>query len=102
MPEDAPEEMKRQVVSEITSEVHAELHALAESRLFHERVKEWSIAYSYRVTGSTRGRARDIEAIYEQAAPIPGEMADPRTSEFVASVLKVAQAAVERKGGMFE
>ncbi len=102
VPEDAPEEMKRQVVSEITSEVHAELHALAESRLFHERVKAWSIAYSHRGTGSTRERARDIEAIYEQAAPIPGEMADPRASEFVASVLKVAQAAVERKGGMFE
>src|SRR2546426_1528205 len=102
VPEDAPEEMKRQVVSEITSEVHAELHALAESRLFHERVKEWSIAYSHRGTGSTRERARDIEAIYEQAAPIPGEMADPRASEFVASVLRVAQAVVERKGWMFE
>jgi hypothetical protein len=101
-PEDAPEEMKRQVVSEITSEVHAELHALAESRLFHDRVKEWSIAYSHRGTGSTRDRAHDIEAIYDMAAPIPGEMADPKASELVASVMKVVQAAVEKKGGLFE
>jgi hypothetical protein len=78
------------------------MHALAESRLFHDRVKEWSIAYSHRDKGSARKRANDIEAIYEVAAPIPGEMADPKASELVASVLKVVQAAVERKGGMFE
>ena len=75
---------------------------MAESRLFHEPVKEWSAAYSHRGAGSAKDRAHDIEAIYDIAAPIPGEMADPKASSLVASVLKVVQEAVEKKGGLFE
>jgi len=101
-PEDAPEEMKRQVIADIASAVHAKLHELGESRLFHERMKEWSVAYSHRGTGSARERALDIEGIYGEAAPIPGETADPNASALVAAVKGVVKDAVEAAGGVFQ
>jgi len=101
-PESAPEEMKRQVIADIASAVHSKLHELGETRLFHERVKEWGVAYSHRGTGSSRERAMDIEGIYGVAAPIPGEAADPQSTALVASIKAFVQDAVESVGGEFE
>ena len=101
-PESATEEMKRQVIADIASVVHGKLHELGESRLFHERVKEWSVAYSHRGTGSARERAMDIDGIYGVAAPIPGETGDPHSSALVASIKALVQEAVESAGGDFE
>jgi hypothetical protein len=98
-PENAPEEMKRQVVGDIASAVYGKLHELGETRLFHERVKEWSVAYSHRETGSARKRALEIEGIYGGAAPIPGEAADPNASALVAAVKSAVKDAVEASGG---
>jgi GTPase Era involved in 16S rRNA processing len=101
-PENAPEEMRRQVVADISSAVHGKLHELGESRLFHERVKEWSVAYSHRGTGSSRERAMDIEGIYGVAAPIPSQVADPHSNALVSSIKMLVQEAVEGAGGDFE
>jgi energy-coupling factor transporter ATP-binding protein EcfA2 len=101
-PENAPEEMKRQVIADISGAVYGKLHELGETRLFHERVKEWSIAYSHRGTGSARDRAMDIEGIYGVAAPIPGEATDPHSTALVASIKAFVQEAVEGAGGTFE
>jgi len=101
-PEDAPEEMKRQVIAEIASAVHVKLHELGESRLFHERVKEWSAAYSHGGKGSARERALKIERIYEEAAPIPVESPDPNASALMAAVKGVVKDAVEAAGGVFQ
>lgn len=101
-PDDAPEEMKRQVISEIASAVHVKLHELGETRLFHERVKEWSVAYSHSGPGSARERARDIDSIYGSAAPIPGEASDPNASALVAALKSVVKDAVEAERGVLE
>ena len=101
-PDNATEEMKRQVIADIARAVHGKLHELGESRLFHERVKEWSVAYSHRGAGSTRERAMDIEGIYGTAAPIPGEAADPNSTALVASIKALVKEAVEGAGGEFE
>ncbi len=101
-PENATEEMKRQVIADIASAVHGKLHGLGENRLFHERVKEWSVAYSHRGTGSSRERAMDIEGIYGTAAPIPGGTADPHSTALVATIKALVQEAVEDAGGLFE
>jgi hypothetical protein len=101
-PDDAPEEMRRQVIGEIASNVNANLHQIGETRLFHERISQWSTAYSHRGTGSSRERAQDIEGIYGIAAPIPGEAADPYASALVASVKTLVQEAVEAAGGKFQ
>lgn len=101
-PDNAPDEMKRQVIADIASAVHAKLHELGENRLFHERIKEWSVAYSHRGTGSSRARALDIDGIYGVAAPIPGEVADTNSTILVASIKTVVQQAVEEANGVLE
>lgn len=101
-PENAPEEMKRQVIADIANAVHAKLHELGENRLFHERVKEWSVAYSHRGPGSSRERAADIEGIYGAAAPIPGVTGDPNSTALVANIKALVQEAVEKENGTFE
>jgi hypothetical protein len=101
-PDDAPEEMKRQVVGEMQSKVDEKLHELGKTRLLHERIREWGIAYSHRETGSSRKRALDIEGIYGAAAPVPGEVADPNASALVASVKSLVQEAVEAAGGKLQ
>jgi len=101
-PDNASEEMKRQVVDEIARQVFSELHSLGTQRLFHERVKEWMVAYSHRGSGSTSIRARDIEGIYDAAAPIPGKAGNENTSKFVASLTHVVKDAVRKAGGSFQ
>jgi len=101
-PEGATEEMKRQVIADIASAVHAKLHELGQTRIFHDRVKEWSDAYAHSGTGSARERALDIEGIYGKAAPIPGEVADPNASSLVASMRDLVKLAVEDAGGILQ
>ena len=100
-PENAPEEMKRQVANEIAVQIFSELHGLGTQRLFHDRVKDWVAAYSHRGTGSTVERARDIDAIYSEAAPIPSQAGDETASKFIAELNHVVKAAVQNAGGKF-
>ena len=101
-PEVAPEEMKRQVVSEILDEVSKGLVDLGKTRLFQDRTKEWADAYyKHSGPGSTRGRARDIDAIYDNAAPTPTDKSNENASKFVAAITRIVKAAVEKAGGRF-
>ena len=101
-PEHASEEMKRQVVDEIARRVFADLHELAAQRLFHDRVKDWATAYSHRGTGSTLERAKDIDGIYDIAAPVPGEAANEHTSNLVSAILATVKKSVSESGGQFQ
>ena len=101
-PGHAPEEMKRQVVDEVARRVFADLHDLGAQRLFHERVKQWAVAYSHRGTGSTYERAQDIDGIYDFAAPIPGEAGNENASELLSSILTTVKKAVGESGGLFQ
>jgi hypothetical protein len=101
-PENAPEEMKRQVVNEILGKVAGKLEGLGKSRLFQERTKEWSKAYyEHSGRGSTRDRARDIDNIYDTAAPTPTDKADENASNFVAAIRTIVKEAVEAADGRF-
>lgn len=101
-PDHAPEEMKRQVVDVIARKVFADLHELAAERLFRERVKEWSVAYQHRGTGSTFVRAQEIDGIYDAAAPIPGRGGNENASQLIASITATVQTAVGEAGGRFQ
>jgi hypothetical protein len=101
-PEIASEEMKRQVIDGIARQVYTNLHALGAQRIFHERVRDWSVAYSHRGTGSTSERARDIDRIYESAAPIPREAGNEHTSKFITALTSVVKEAVHTAGGRVE
>lgn len=100
-PENAPEEMKRQVANEIAVQIFSELHGLGTQRLFHDRVQDWVAAYSHRGTGSTSERARDIDAIYSEAAPIPSQAGNEAASKFIAELNQLVKAAVQNAGGRF-
>jgi hypothetical protein len=100
-PEGASEEMKRQVINEILDKVAAGLSDLGKTRLFHDRIKEWRHAYhGHSGPGSTR--ARDIDGIYDAAAPTPTETADENASKFVAAIRAIVKEAVEAAGGRFQ
>jgi hypothetical protein len=102
-PDGASEEMKRQVVNEILDGVANGLTNLSKTRLFQERTTEWGNAYySHSGPGSTRGRAHDIDMIYDIAAPTPTEMADENASKFVAAITAIVKEAVTNAGGRFQ
>ncbi|MGO8678205.1 MAG: hypothetical protein ACLQVX_20370 [Limisphaerales bacterium] len=101
-PDGGSEEMKRQVINEILDKVAAGLSDLGKTRLFHDRIKEWRDAYhGHSGPGSTRARARDIDGIYDAAAPTPTEIADENASKFVAAIRAIVNEAVEAAGGRF-
>ncbi len=101
-PDNGDEDMKREAVTEISRAVYRQLHTMGEQRLFHERVMDWAAAYSHSGTGSARERAKDIDSIYNVAAPIPGETADPNASVLVAAINTVVKDAVQKAGGKFQ
>jgi hypothetical protein len=65
-------------------------------------VIKWEKAYAHRGIGSAAERRRDVELIYEEAAPIPGETADPATNEFLREIRVLIRAAIETAGGRLE
>ena len=90
------------MVNEILEEVAKGLVELGKTRLFQDRTKEWAKAYyDHSGPGSTRGRARDIDAIYDIAAPTPTDKADENASKFVAAITRIVKDAVEKVKGRF-
>jgi len=67
-----------------------------------DRVIKWKGAYAHRGFASTVGRRRDVELIYSEAAPIPGETADPPTNEFLREIRILIRGAIETAGGRLE
>jgi hypothetical protein len=65
-------------------------------------VKDWVTAYAHRGAGSTYDRARDIDGIYDIAAPIPDEAGNENASKLVAEISGVVKSAVLDAGGKFQ
>ena len=79
-PRHAPDEMKQTAIDNITKQIDIRLHELFKERLFIGKIKNWHEAYSHRGYGSTRTRAYQIRGIYDDAAPIPGEVPNSESS----------------------
>jgi len=79
----ALEDARQAAVNRVTQVVYARLHDLITNRLFHDHIHEWLSAFSYKGTGSTHTRARDIQGIYEEAAPIPGAIPTKTSMKFL-------------------
>jgi hypothetical protein len=84
----------------VAREVFSRLHGLAKDRLFLKQLKEWGIAYSYRGIGSTRLRARDIQGIYDVAAPIPLEIPSSESAAFLDRMRELFRDAAEAAGAV--
>ncbi len=98
-PYHAPDEMKQTAIDNINQSLDSRLHEFFSERLFTDQIKNWHHAYSHRGTGSTRVRAYDVRDIYNDAAPIPGEVPDSQSSEFVKEIRTILQDAVKEGGG---
>ncbi len=101
-PDHAPEDMKHIAIDNISQELNSRLHEFFSERLFVDKIEKWYHAYSHRGTGSTRTRAYDVMDIYNEAAPIPGEVPDSQTTTFVKKVRNILQEAVSEGGGRIE
>lgn len=101
-PSQAPDEMKDIVIKNILQTLNREFDQYISSRLLYSKKPDWYRAYSgYRGTGSTRLRAKAIEDIYEYASPIPDEIPDSNTHEFLSDIRQIVQRSVEQSGGRF-
>jgi energy-coupling factor transporter ATP-binding protein EcfA2 len=96
------DEMKEHAIDQIAQEVSSRLHELAANRLMRDRVIKWKEAYAHRGFGSASERRRDVESIYGAAAPIPGEIADPPTNEFLKEIRVLLRNAIDSAGGKLE
>jgi hypothetical protein len=67
-----------------------------------ERIVQWQEAYAHRGTGSTKVPRRDIEGIYEEAAPIPRHVPDRLTNEFLKDIRALIRDSIAAAGGMLE
>ncbi len=101
-PDHAPEEMKQAAIDNISQELDSRLHDFFSGRLFIDKIEKWYHAYSHKGTGSARIRAYDVKDIYNEAAPIPGEVPDKKTSKFVKKIRSILQEAVSEGGGKIE
>jgi energy-coupling factor transporter ATP-binding protein EcfA2 len=101
-PINAPEAMKQWAIDSITREIDTCLHQFVSDRLFKEKVKDWYQAYGHRGIGSTTVRSHEIKDIYNQAAPIPGEVPTSYSSKFLLEIRKLVRKAVETAGGRFQ
>lgn len=98
----AADEMMSHAIDRIAQEVSLRLHELGTNRVMRDRVIKWKEAYAHRGFGSASERRRDVESIYGDAAPIPGETADPPTNEFLREVRLLIRDAIATAGGELE
>ncbi len=89
-------------IDRIAQEVSLRLHDWVGTRLVRNRTVNWQDAYGHRGVGSARERRRDIESIYSEAAPIPGQVADPPSNAFMREIRVLIRDAVEAGGGKLE
>lgn len=101
-PPNAPEDMRQTAIDNIMQELEGRLFELVEKRLFTGKVVSWRTAYDYRGPGSTRVRAHDIRKIYDEAAPIPGEIPTPDSHAFLQEIRDLVRESIKAGGGEIE
>lgn len=101
-PDNAPDEMKQSSIDNINRELDFRLHQFFSERLFKEQIQNWHYAYSHRGTGSARIRAYDVKDIYNDAAPIPGEVPNSESSAFVKEIRAILQDSIREGGGKLD
>ena len=98
----ATDEMMTFATDRIAQEVSQRLHDWVGDRLVRNRIIKWQDAYGHRGLGSARERRRDVESIYSEAAPVPGQIADPPSNEFLREIRMLIRDAVDAGGARLE
>lgn len=95
----SPEDLTSEAIANIAREIFKKLHEFVPEILFVSKVSEWNRAYSHSGYGSTRVRAREIKDIYDNAAPIPGEVPSIDSNKFLSEIRALIRAGIESGGG---
>ena len=86
----------------VRSAVFNALHELVKGRLADQHRDDWLNAYTYSGPGSGSRRAGEIRRIYEDSAPPISSAMKPLARAFLAEVVSIVRAAVDKAGGRFE
>ncbi len=96
--EEEPESEDERIasLSLIRQSVFQSLHDLANRRINDQRIKEWQKAYyEHKGKGSTYVRAKEIDQIYEEAAPMISSVMSDTAREFLHELHQLIDDAVE-------
>ncbi|MGO4890422.1 GTPase domain-containing protein [Anaerobacillus sp. MEB173] len=93
----APEEMKQESIDQVAGEFNKNLHQYIKDTMWNIRMSEWMQAYLRSGTGSTKVRARDIQAIYKTTIPEPHEF--KWNSSIVHEIYNILKSSIEVSGG---
>jgi hypothetical protein len=96
-PED--EQEQQSAIAQVRRIVSAAMHEMAVQRLIQRHLGQWRAAYEDSGGGSTFRRARTIEGIYTEAAPLPDAVMPPPAKEFLVEVRRLVVAAIRSSGG---
>ena len=97
--DDVTPEEAVEAVAAVKRQAHALLGGLAVRRMIQEQVDSWQSAYQRCGRGSTKPRARDIEALYNVVAPVPDETPEPQSSAFLHKLRDLVRNAIRAGNG---
>lgn len=98
-PPQAPEELQREAIAPIQRALAESLMGYSIGRLRDDHIADWLRAYGHGSTGSADRRARDIEGIFNESAPLLGETPDEWSARLIDDVRKIFRDAVKLGGG---
>jgi hypothetical protein len=96
-PEDEQEQLS--AIAQVRRVVSAAMHKMVVRRLIQSHLGQWRAAYEDSGGESTSRRARTIEGIYTEAAPLPDAVMPPPAKEFLVEVRRLVVAAIRSSGG---
>lgn len=92
------EEECQTAINHVAREVFGRLHTLISDRLWFAHLRDWQAAYDLRGQGSGNRRKHSLKSIYNIAAPVPGAVPVPETTDFLDAVRGLFKEAVAAAG----
>lgn len=92
-------EEREKSIQKVRQEAFGELYAFVERRLIAGPLPEWVEAFGLAGRYSTNGRARVLQQIVENAAPVPSEAMTREIAEFLKELRRLVHDAIRRAGG---
>ena len=96
------EDERQAVINAIRRRVFMQVHTLAEQRIISAHIPGWRNAWGFSGPGSSRERAREMERIYDYAAPSVSSVMDGQSQEFLDQVIGIVKDSIEESGGSVE
>jgi hypothetical protein len=93
------EQEQQSAIAQVRRVVAAAMYDMAVRRLLQDHLTQWRVAYELSGGGSSFHRARAIENIYGDAAPLPDAVMPPPSKAFLLEVRQLVVAAIQSSGG---